>query len=82
MPSFMLKVPNDDDGLDLGTYEADYLPRVGDLFFLYHPALCADEDPFEARVESVVWEAFKEIHYILDESSIIERSTDPQRDIT
>jgi hypothetical protein len=43
------EVPNGDDGEDLGLYEADYLPRVGDKFFLFDPRLTGGGDqPFEA----------------------------------
>ena len=37
MPSYTIKVPNNDEGEDLGRFEADYLPRVGDRFTLWHP---------------------------------------------
>jgi hypothetical protein len=47
MPRFIIKVPNDDEGEELGVYESDYLPRVGDPFALWHPRVCAKKDePF------------------------------------
>lgn len=58
MPSFLIKVPNDDDGESLGEYEADYLPRAGDEFTIYHPALTGDAStPFYGMVRKVAHEA-------------------------
>ena len=63
MPSFTVKVPNGDEGEDLGAYEADYLPRVGDSFALFHPRLTGDgEHPFVGVVTAVWWEAFSKDH--------------------
>jgi|APFre7841882654_1041346.scaffolds.fasta_scaffold240179_1 hypothetical protein len=59
MPSFTIKVPNDDEGEDLGEYESDYLPRVGDPFTLWHPRVSGK--PFElfcGIVQQVVHEAY------------------------
>lgn len=59
MPSFRIKVPNNDEGEDLGEYVADYLPRVGDRFALHHPLVCAENNvPFIGVVESVEHEAY------------------------
>ena len=58
MPSYTIKVPNDDEGEDLGEYEADYLPRVGDPFVLWHPRINPKEDePFCGVVSMVTHEA-------------------------
>jgi len=58
MPKFTVKVNNDDEGEDLGEYEADYLPRVGDDFALWHPRVCEDEDAtFLGVVDQVRHEA-------------------------
>lgn len=55
----MVKVSNDDEGEDLGLYESDYLPRVGEDFALWHPRVCKDPDiPFLGVVESVTHEAY------------------------
>lgn len=53
MPSFTIKVPNDDEGEDLGSYESDYLPRVGDPFVLWHPRVCTKREPFCGVVSGV-----------------------------
>jgi hypothetical protein len=58
MPSYTIKVLNDDEGEDLGTYEADYLPRVGDPLVLWHHRVCPDKNhPFCAVVSAVTHEA-------------------------
>jgi hypothetical protein len=58
MPSFRIMVPNGDEGEDLGEYESDYLPRVGDWLTLSHPRVSGRRgDPFCAVVESVRHEA-------------------------
>lgn len=58
MPSYTIKVPNDDEGEDLGEYESDFLPRVGDPFVLWHPRVNPDEHhPFMGVVSEVVHEA-------------------------
>ena len=61
MASFRIKVPNDDEGEDLGEYQSDYLPRVGEPFFLWHPRLGFDgsdgDHPFCGIVSEVVHEA-------------------------
>jgi len=58
MPSFTIKVPNNDEGEDLGEYESDYLPRVGDPFVLWHPRVCPDKhQPFCGVVSAVTHEA-------------------------
>jgi hypothetical protein len=59
MPSFTVKVPNDDEGEDLGEYESAYLPRVGDPFSLWHPRVCEHKDvPFLGVVHEVSHEAY------------------------
>lgn len=59
MPSFTIKVPNDDDGHDLGDYESDYLPRVGDPFVLMHPRVNPRKDhPFVGTVSLVTHDAY------------------------
>jgi hypothetical protein len=56
--SFRIMVYNDDEGEDLGQFEADYLPRVGDDFALWHPRVCKDRDvPFLGVVNQVRHEA-------------------------
>jgi hypothetical protein len=63
MPSFTIKVPNFDDGEDLGEYEADYLPRVGDPFVLWHPRVCPKKDQaFCGVVSGVTHEAVAKGH--------------------
>jgi len=63
MPSFTIKVPNDDEGEHLGTYESDYLPRVGDPFVLWHPRVCAERDkPFCGVVSGVTHEVVHASH--------------------
>jgi hypothetical protein len=58
MPSFTIKVPNNDEGEDLGEYQADYLPRVGDPFLIWHPRVSPRKhDPFCGIVSGVVHEA-------------------------
>lgn len=58
MPSFTIKVPNNDEGMDLGEYQADYLPRVGDRFSLMHPIVSPKKDyPFLGVVMAVDHEA-------------------------
>lgn len=58
MPSFTIKVPNDDNGEDLGEYEADYLPRVGNPFVLYHRRVSPREhEPFCGIVSMVTHQA-------------------------
>jgi hypothetical protein len=37
MGTFTVKVPNNNEGENLGEYRADFLPRVGDRFTLWHP---------------------------------------------
>lgn len=62
-PTYAIKVPNGDEGKDLGEYEADYLPRVGDSFTLWHPRVCAEKDrPFCGVVDAVTHEAFHISH--------------------
>ena len=57
MPSFKIKVSNHDEGENLGVYESDYLPRVGDPFVLWHPRVCPRKDePFCAIVSGVTHE--------------------------
>jgi hypothetical protein len=63
MPSFLLKVPNNDEGEDLGEYQSDYLPRVGDRFTVWHRRLSPKKDePFSGVVESVHHEVFDKDH--------------------
>lgn len=63
MPSFIIKVPNNDEGEDLGEYESEYLPRIGDPFVLWHPRVCGKKDqPFCAVVSGVTHEAFDKDH--------------------
>jgi hypothetical protein len=63
MPSFLLKVPNNDEGEDLGEYQSDYLPRVGDSFAVWHRRLSPKKDePFLGVVESVHHEVFDKDH--------------------
>jgi hypothetical protein len=63
MPSFTIKVPNNDEGEDLGTYESDYLPRVGESFVLWHPRVCPNKDhPFCGVVSGVTHEVFDTDH--------------------
>lgn len=62
MPSFTIKVPNDDEDEDLGEYVADYLPRVGDPFVLWHPRVCRKGEPFSGIVSGVTHEAFDVSH--------------------
>lgn len=59
MPSFIIKVPNDDEGEDLGEYESDYLPRVGEAFTVWHPRLGSldPHQPFLGVVHAVDHEA-------------------------
>ena len=59
MPSYTIKVPNNDEGEDLGEYESDYLPRVGDPFTLWHPRLdsAGGRVPFCGIVSAVQHEA-------------------------
>lgn len=57
MPSFTIKVPNDDEGENLGEYQSDYLPRVGDPFVLWHPRVCRKDEPFCGVVSMVTHEA-------------------------
>lgn len=59
---FTIKVPNGDEGEDLGTYEAEALPRVGETFVLYHPRVCKDDHPFVGKVDDVSWEAMHGSH--------------------
>lgn len=62
MPSFTVKVPNNDDGEYLGEYESEYLPRVGDKFTLWHPRVNTGapnrQSPFLGVVVEVCHEAF------------------------
>lgn len=61
--TFTIKVPNGDEGIELGEYEAAHLPRVGDPLHLWHPMLCPNEGaPFEGVVSEVRWEAFHKSH--------------------
>ncbi len=63
MPIFSVKVPNGDDGEDLGEFESDCVPRAGDDFVLFHPRLCGNSsDPFVGTVSAVVHEAFSKDH--------------------
>ena len=63
MSSFTIKVPNDDEGEDLGEYESDYLPRVGDPFVLWHPRVCRKKDePFCGIVYLVMHETVDKKH--------------------
>ncbi|SRR5579871_1124727 len=61
MPSYTIKVPNNDEGEDLGEYEANFLPRVGDRFTLWHPRVNGGKDgrysPFCGVVSAVDHEA-------------------------
>lgn len=58
MPTFTVKVPDDDEGEDLGEYESDYLPRKGDSFALWHPRLTGNRRiPFVGVVRQVEFEA-------------------------
>jgi hypothetical protein len=58
MPSYTIKVPNSDEGEDLGEYESDYLPSVGHEIILWHPRVCPDDrTPFLGVVEAVTHEA-------------------------
>lgn len=56
---FEVKVPDDDEGESLGTYEADTLPRPGDRFAIHgNPKVCLREhDYFIGVVDEVMWEA-------------------------
>lgn len=59
MPSYTIKVHNNDEGEDLGEYEADYLPRVGDRVALMHPRVCPDRGhPFLGVVTAVDHDAY------------------------
>lgn len=59
MARYTIKVPNDDEGEDLGTFEADFLPRVGDQFVLLHPRVNPRKDePFVGKVDAVTHEAY------------------------
>jgi hypothetical protein len=77
MPSFTVKVPNGDEGEDLGAFESDYLPRVGDSFALFHPRLTGNgNDPFIGVVTAVWWEAFAKGHkYASDDSKSVAEAT-------
>jgi hypothetical protein len=67
MPSYTIKVHNNDEGEDLGTYEANYLPRVGDPLVLWHPRVCPKKDePFCGIVSGVTHEAFNNSHPYFD----------------
>jgi len=56
MSSFTIKVPNNYEGEDLGVYEADYLPRLGDPFTLWHPRVCPKKgEPFCGVGTSTRW---------------------------
>jgi hypothetical protein len=58
MLMFTVKVPNDDEGEDLGEYASDYLPREGERFAIWHPRVCKDEHvPFLGVVIEVTHEA-------------------------
>jgi len=58
MPSYTIKVPNNDEGEDLGEFHADYLPRVGDRFTLWHPRVNPGKHhPFCGVVSGVDHEA-------------------------
>lgn len=59
---FTIKVPNHDDGEDLGTFEAECLPRVGETFVLFHPRVCRGDDPFVGKIDFVCWEAMHGSH--------------------
>lgn len=59
MPSYTIKVHNNDECEDLGEYDADYLPRVGEPIVLWHPRVSRDDDhPFLGVVSEVTHEAF------------------------
>jgi hypothetical protein len=59
LPSYRIKVPNHDDGEDLGLYEADYVPRVGETVPLLHPRVNPRKDePFIGVVTHVDHEAY------------------------
>jgi hypothetical protein len=77
MPSFTVKVPNGDEGEDLGAFESDYLPRVGDSFMLFHPRLTGESNhPFEGVVTAVWWEAYGKDHkYASDDSKSVATAT-------
>jgi hypothetical protein len=77
MPSFVVMVPNGGDGEHLGEYEADYLPRVGDKFLLFHPMLTGSSDePFEGEVAAVYWQAFFKDHkYATDTAKNVAEAT-------
>jgi len=63
MPRFNIKVSNHDEGENLGVYESDYLPRVGDPFALWHPRVCPRKDePFCAIVSGVTHETVSKEH--------------------
>jgi len=55
-------VPNHDDGEDLGVFQADCLPRVGEQFAVYHPRICDGSDPFVGTVGEVCWQAMHASH--------------------
>lgn len=60
--TFEMLLPNDDEGHSLGTYEADCLPRKGDLIYVLGKEVTGKSDdcgtPLECVIEDVVWEAF------------------------
>ena len=63
MTTFTIKVPNDDEGEDLGYYDAPAVPRVGETFLLFHPKLTGSSDhPFVGTVVDVVYEAMHPEH--------------------
>jgi hypothetical protein len=63
MSSFLIKVPNNDEGEDLGEYQSDYLPRVGDSFAVWHRRLSPKKDtPFLGVVSAVAHEVFDKDH--------------------
>lgn len=70
MPSYTIKVPNNDEGEDLGEYESNYLPRVGDPFVLWHPRVCRGKhEPFCGVVSAVTHEA---VHHNLDNPTAVD----------
>jgi hypothetical protein len=60
--SFELLLPNDDEGHSLGSFEAEALPRKGDLVYVLGKEVTGKEDnggyPLECVVEDVLWEVF------------------------
>lgn len=58
MPTFEIKVPNDDEGESLGDFCAEAVPRKGERFTIYaHPLVCKDGDHFIGIVDDVQYDA-------------------------